>query len=193
MANRLTWKTIISYAICLVLLFILIEVTMGITVGVLSGIIIGTDKATQEDISKILQERDIKEIDIPKSIFSDDEWYKNLPPEVQKDLKTVVKRNLQEINWFGVTLFVSAFVFAVVGFLCGFINKDYTLVGFFVVISFLLNNPIVRFPYAKDLGLLQKFIVVAVAQFGICYLFGYLGTLLGRKCPVRPSASPIRL
>ena len=180
MTTKSIWKSIISYAICLTLAVVLIEATWGLTAGVLIGAKIGTDKATQEEISKILKERGIHDTDIPKSILGDGDWYKNLPPEVQKDLGNVVKQKLQEINWFGVTLAVSAVVFAIVGFLCGFINRAFALVGIIVFLSFFVNNPIIRFPQAKDLDLAQKLIIIFL-QFGLCYLFGYIGAIFGRK------------
>jgi len=163
-----------------VLLFVLIEVTMGVTVGALSGMRIGSNEFSQQQITERLKAKGIKESDIPKSVFGDEAWYKKLPPDIRKDLENEARRILQDINWFIVTLAVSAFVFAVVGFLCGFLNRAFIPIGILVVLSFLVNNPVVRFPHAKDLGLLQKGIVV-LAQFGICYLFGYLGALLGMR------------
>lgn len=169
----------VSYTICFILLVVLIEATWGLAGGVLIGASMGTDKATQEEISSILKERGIKEPDA-SSTPDDPDWYDKLPPDVKKDIQNVVKKKLTAINWFGVTLSISAFVFAVAGFLCGFLNRAFFPVGLLVLLSFLVNNPVVRFPYAKALDSQQKVLIV-LAQFVVCYLVGYLGASLGRK------------
>lgn len=176
-------RTVISYTICLVVMWVLINITWGSAIGILAGAKMGSDKAFMEEISDILKSKDIKETNIPNSNF--DDWYKSLPPEIHKDIENAIKLKLQDINWFVVALAVSAFTFAIVGFLYGFINKAFVTVGLIVILSFLTNNPVVRFPCTKNLDILQKFIIVAVAQFGICYLFGYLGTSFGRKRDTR--------
>lgn len=180
MPNESIWKEVVSYPICFILLVVLIEGAWGLTGGALIGLDIGDGDI--EEISNILKEKGIKDPDAAKS--RDEDWYKKLPPDVKRDIErdigNVVKRKLQDINWFGVTLAVSAFVFAVVGFLCGFLNRVFIPIGILVVLSFLVNNPIVRFPHAKALGSLQKVIVI-LTQFGICYLFGYLGALIGMR------------
>lgn len=180
MKDRSIKATALSYSICFILLVILIEGTWGITAGALIGAKLGGDKVTQEEISRILKDKGIREADIPDSVFSHDEWQRQLPEDARKEIQNVINRKLHEINWFGVTLAISAFVFAVIGFLCGFINRAFVPIGLIVVLSFLVNNPIVRFPYAKALGSQQKVLIV-LAQFVVCYLLGYLGDLLGRK------------
>lgn len=177
MKSKSHFKTVISFTICLLLTWVLINITWGSAIGILAGANMGSDKAFMEEISNILKSKGIEETNIPNSNF--DDWYKNLPPEIHKDIENAIKLKLQDINWFVVALAVSAFTFAIVGFLYGFINKTFVTVGLIVVLSFLTNNPVVRFPCTKNLDLLQKFIIVAVTQFGICYLFGYFGALLG--------------
>ena len=174
-------KTIISIAASFVLLLVLIEAMWGVTTGVFIGAKMGLDKETQEAVSRILKDKGIKETDTPKSTLSDEEWYKHLPPEVQKDVENVIKLELQAIDWFAITLIVSAFVFGIVGFLFGLVNKRFFFVGITVILSFIVNNPTVRFAHAKDLSVLQKSIVIVLAQFGISYLFGYLGTLVSKR------------
>ena len=170
---------VLIYLIGLFLTWLLIEATWGITVGSIAGVKLAHYQKELKDISKTLKEMGINEKNVSSSIFNDD-WHKTLPNEIQDTVTNLAKRIMQDINWLNVTLFVSVFVFAIVGFLCGFINRGFASVGIIVMLSFLINNPVIRFPYAKDLGLLQKVIVV-LAQFGVCYLFGYLGALLSRK------------
>lgn len=171
-------KLSLSYAICFILLVVLIEATWGLVGGVFIGASMGTDKATQEEVSRILKEKGIKEPDASKP--PDADWYDKLPPDVKREIQNVVKKKLTAINWFAVTLAVSALVFAVVGLIGGFLNRAFIPLGILVVLSFLVNNPVVRFPHAMALGIQQKILIV-IAQFAICYLFGYLGASLGRK------------
>lgn len=186
MTDKSILKSLIYYAVCLILTWVLIGTTWGATLGYFIGMGIAKDKALQEEMAKVLKDNGIKDIDISKSVLNNEDWYKNLPPQVRIELDNMNKRVMKErilpsINWFGTTLAVSAFVFALVGFFCGFINRNFVFVGIIVVMTFIINNPITKFAYAKDLALLQKFIVVVFAQFGICYLFGYLGARLRMK------------
>lgn len=188
MSNKSVWKIILVYIIGLLLSWMLIEITWGFTVVSLTSLRATYDKAFQEEVSKILKDKGITESEIEpsKSIFGGQDWYENLPPEVKNDLEKAGKRILQErifpsTNWFGVTLFVSAFVFAIVSFLCSFITRSFLFIGLIPALSFFVNNPLVRFAQACELNLLQKAIIVLFAQFGICYLFGYMGALFGKK------------
>lgn len=170
MNNKSNLKTAIFYSVCFIILVVLIEAIWGLTVGVL----IGANLGTQEEVEHIMKEKDTK------AKTNDEGWHNNLPPDTKEDIEKKVKLNLQRINWFGVTLAVSAFVFAFVGFLCGFLNRAFVPIGIIVVLSFFVDNPVVRFPHANALSTMQKAIVV-LTQFAFCYLFGYLGASLGRN------------
>lgn len=178
MRNELQFKTVISFVISIVLMLVLIDITGGIFIGMLVGGKLGRDKVFMEEISNILESKGIVEPNIPNSNL--DEWYRNLPPEIHKEIENAIKLKLQDINWFVATLGVSVLIFGIVGFLYGFINKAFITVGLIIILSFFMNNPVVRFPFAKSLDFFQR-IVIIVTQFGICYLFGYFGASLGRK------------
>lgn len=162
--------TVISFAICLLLTLGLNPITLGIASGLFAGGIV-------QEISNILKSKGVEEPNISEADY--DDWYKNLPLEIRKDIDNAVKTKMRDL-WFGINSIASAFSYAIIGFLYGFINRTFIAVGLFVLLSFALGNPVINF-CAKELGLLQKIIIVAVAQFGACYLFGYLGTLIGKK------------
>ena len=85
------------------------------------------------------------------------------------------------INWFVVTMFVSAVVFGLAGFLGGLLARSWLLAGAVPAFSFLTTNPVTRFPMAKDLPVLQKVIVIVFAQFAVCYLLVYWGARLSTR------------
>jgi len=143
MQNKSNLKTAIFYVVCFIVLVVLIEAIWGLTAGVL----IGANLGTQEEVTRILKEKGVKAPDISKT--NGEDWLKNLPPDIKEDIEKVVKLNLQGVNWFGVTLAVSAFVFAFVGFLCGFLNRAFIPIGVIVALSLLVDNPVVRFPQGK--------------------------------------------
>lgn len=173
-------KAVLSYVFCLILLAMLIEGTWGITVGALVGSRLrAADKSTREEISKILINKDIKKADSPESPPSGQEWERHLPENAREEIRNRLQQILK-INWFAVTFAVSAFVFSIAGFLGGFLSRSVMPVGLLVGLSFLVNNPVVRFPHAKTLGSEQKILII-VAQLVFCYLFGYLGVLIGKK------------
>ena len=96
-------------------------------------------------------------------------------------MESLTKEVMSDSNWFAVTIFVSFVVFCITGFLGGFIARAWVLAGAVPAISFLTNNPVVRFPMAKDLPMLEKIIVVVFAQLSVCYILAYLGARLGLK------------
>jgi len=106
--------------------------------------------------------------------------YESLSKENRHELMNMSKDVLSDVNWFPVTLFVSAVVFGIVGFFGSMIARSWLLAGAVPALSFLTNNPIIRFPMAKDLPTVQKVIVV-VAQFAVCCLLAYCGAKLGMK------------
>lgn len=175
MAKDKVMKFIITYALCIVLSWPLIETTWGVTVGMVSGVRFGLDKTMQEKVMKILKDAGVGEKDMANK-----DYYKKLPPPVREEIQKLVKSSMQDMNVFALTLFVSATAFALLGFFSGLFTRSFLFAGIFVLISFALNNPIIRFGLAKELPLLQKG-TVAAAQFGACYAFAYLGALLGKR------------
>ena len=103
------WAKARPYVISFVVLIIFIELIWGLTAGALIGASLGTDKDTQEEIGRLLKEKGIER---PSPSTMSDDWYEKLPPDVKEDMSIIVKRKLRVINWFVVTISVSALVFA---------------------------------------------------------------------------------
>lgn len=176
MRTRLFLRGIIIYALCLILTWFLIEVIWGTTGGVLAGLIDSWDRTYQGKVQKILKDAGLSEKD-----FERNPDLHKLPVNVQKSLEDLTKSSLrQHINWFAVTFFVSALVFAIVGFIGAFLTRTVLFIGLIPALSFFVNNPLVRFDFARELSLTQK-VVVVFAQFGFCYLLGYFGAALGKR------------
>ncbi len=169
-SRRATIKRVITCLLALPLACILIEATGGVTFGLIGGLRMRGDESLDQDIREI----------VGPTGESRATWSR-LSPEKKKLLEARIRRVIQGIDWFGPTLFVSGFVFAIVGFGCGFITRSFYLVGLVPAATFLINNPVVRFAMARELSLDQKLIVVIFAQFGGCYLAAYGGTVLARR------------
>ncbi len=173
MSRKTIIKVAITHVLALPLAYILTEVTLGVTCGLVGGLKMRGDESLHRDVREVLGPVD--ESEEPRDVWS------RLSPEKQKLLKDRVTRVVQSIDWFGPTLFASAFVFAIVGFACGFITRSFYLVGLVPAATFLLNNPTIRFAMARDLSPGRKVLVVVFAQFGICYLAAYGGAVLARR------------
>jgi hypothetical protein len=172
--------TVRSVVVCLAALavaWILTEVVWGATGGLVGGLSIARNPEYQQKVTAFMKDRgaapDGSGAGARKS-------YDNLSKEDRQELMRMIEEAMADINWFLVTLFVSAVAFGLVGFLGGLIARAWVLVGAVPALSFLTNNPIIRFSMAKDLSSMQKAIVV-VAQFAICYLLAYCGARLGSK------------
>ena len=176
--REFTVRGLVVYVVALAVAWILTEVVWGATGGLVGGLWIARNPEYQQKISSFMKEKgvapDASRADARKA-------YENLSKEDRQELMRMSKEALADINWFPVTIFVSAIVFGVVGFLGGFITRAWVLAGTVPALSFLTNNPIIRFPMAKDLPAVQQVIVVVVAQFAICYLLAYCGAKLGLK------------
>ncbi|MGD0021996.1 MAG: hypothetical protein ABSC54_06800 [Smithellaceae bacterium] len=176
--NQFTVRALVVYAVALAAAWILIEVVWGATGGIIGGLSFSRNVEYQQKVTSFMKDKGIN------SGASRDEAlkaYQALSEEDKKELMEMSKKILSDINWFSVSIFVSAVAFGIVGFFGGLISRTWLLAGAVPALSFLLNNPIIRFQIAKDISTLQKVVVVVFAQFAVCYLLAYLGARLGLR------------
>jgi hypothetical protein len=176
--REFTLRALLVYAVSLAVAWILTEVVWGATGGIVGGLTIARNSEYQQKVTAFLKDRGIT------SDSTQDKaqiLYEDLSRQDRQELMIMSKDLLADINWFSVTLFVSAVVFGVVGFLGGLFARAWVLAGVVLALSFLINNPLIRFPMARDLPEVQKLIVFLVSQFAICYLFAFCGAKLGLK------------
>lgn len=180
--REISIRTVAVYLIAVATAWILTEVVWGATGGIIAGLSIASNKEYQLKMTSFLEERGI---DPQANTTSAKTSYENLSEEDMKELKKMSQKVLAGVNWFYVTLFVSAVVFSLVGFLGGFFARGWLIAGSMPILSFLTNNPVIRFHMAKDLSIIQKVLVIVLAQFVVCYLLAYCGAILGLKCEQR--------
>jgi len=175
-------RSALVYLIALALVYVLTEVFWGATAGLVGGLIIARDPEYQQKVTSFLEERGIDEQADAKAAKS---AYASLSREDKKELERMTLVTMARVNWFYVTLFVSALVFGLVGFLAGLFSRAWLLGGAVPALSFLANNPVVRFRMASDLSTGQKMIVIALAQFAVCFALAYCGARLGLRRDAR--------
>jgi hypothetical protein len=176
--NQFTVRALVVYLVALAAAWILTEVVWGATGGLVGGLSTALNPEYQQKVTSFMKD---KGVDSDASRAEALKAYQALSKEEKKQLMEMSKEALSDINWFPVTIFVSAVVFGIVGFLGGLIARTWLLGGAVPSLSFLLNNPVIRFQMAKDLSTLQKVIVVVLAQFVVCYLLAYCGARLGLR------------
>ncbi|MHC4502678.1 MAG: hypothetical protein ACYTFI_05175 [Planctomycetota bacterium] len=177
-------RSALVYLVALPLVYVLTEVLWGATGGLLGGLVIARDPEYQQKVASFLEERGIDERADAKAAKS---AYGSLSQEDKKELERMTLAIMARVNWFYVTLFVSAAVFALVGFLGGFAARGWILAGTVPALSFLVHNPL-RFRMARDLPTGQTVIVIALAQFAVCFALAYCGARLGLRRDARKDA-----
>jgi hypothetical protein len=190
MKHQITVRALVVCAASLAVAWILTEVVWGATCGLVGGLATKSNPEYQRKLLTFLQD---KGVDTRASASEARAAYAKLTPEDQEELKAMTRDAMQNVNWFFVTLFVSIVVFGGVGFVHGMIARSWVLAPLIHGLSFLLNNPVVRFSMARELTPLQKTIVV-VAQFVVCSGLALLGAkIIGkRKSSGRSVASASR-
>jgi magnesium-transporting ATPase (P-type) len=152
-------------------------VVWGATGGIVLGLLIKGNPEYQQKVRAFLQERGI---DTNADMAATRAAYSKLTLEDQNELNSMSRDAMRNINWFLVTLFVSVVVFGGVGFLSGIVAGQWALAPLIPALSFLLNNPVIRFAMAKELPPFQKAIVVAV-QFVVCTGLALLGAVIAGR------------
>ena len=175
-----TVRVFVVYLAALAMAWILTEGVWGATGGLVGGLSIARNPEYIQKVTSFLKD---KGADPNASRAEARKAYQGLclSKGDKQELMKMSKETLSDINWFPVTIFVSAIVFGTVGFLGGLIARAWLFAGAVPALSFLLNNPVIRFNMAKDLSTLQKVIVVVPAQFAVCYLLAYCGARLGLR------------
>src|SRR5208283_5124717 len=113
-------------AVALAAAWILIEVVWGATSGLLGGLSIARNQEYQQKVTSFMKD---KGINYGASRDEALKAYQALPEEDKKELMEISKKILSDINWFSVSIFVSAIVFGIVGFLSGLISRTWLLAG----------------------------------------------------------------
>jgi hypothetical protein len=176
--NQFTVRALVVYLVAVAVAWSLIEVVWGATGGILAGLSIARNQEYQQKVTSFMKD---KGVDSGASREEALKAYQALSEKEKKELIEMSKNVISGINWFSVSIFVSAVVFGIVGFFGGLISRTWLLVGAVLALSFFLNNPVIRFQIAKDISTLQKVVVVVFAQFVVCYLLAYFGARLGLR------------
>lgn len=177
MKKQITIRSLIVYAVAIGAAWIITEIVWGAAAGIVGGLSIKGNPDYQQKVVTFLKD---KGIDTTADATAGRAAISKLSPEDRKELNNMSRDAMRGANWFAVTLVVSILVFGVVGLLGGIISKSWVLSPLIPTISFLLNNPIIRFPMAEELPPAQKFIVVAI-QFIACCGLAILGANIAGK------------
>src|SRR5512139_845830 len=170
-------RAILVYLIAIGVMWLLWGIVWGGAGGLIIGKTVGRDLEHREKVEAFLKE---KGIETQGKSMTARELYSKLSPQDRAELDRLTRQTVSTVNWFVLTLLISAVVFGLLGFFSGFLSNAWVLAGAIPIASFFASNPIGRSDFARLLPGLQKMIIVVV-QFGVCYGLAYLGAKLGVK------------
>ena len=187
MDNKKLRRVIVVYFLLIPLMWLLTETVWAGLHGVLGGLKIG--KALQnpqrsEEIKAFLKQHGLSE---KASRKESKEWFEKLTSEEKKEFQELIAKSvdIKNVAGFGSTFSVCVIVFGIIGILSGLLTKVWITAGIFPLISFLLNNPVLRFGVIRNMPLSQKAIIVLGSQFLACYILAYIGATLSVKVATR--------
>jgi len=155
-------------------MWILIEGGWGATYGILMGKSLRHNEALKTEMVKFAHDRGLDERTVkPENLSQDDK--KKLQEILMKDW------DIQSVVGFWPTAFVCVMIFGIIGLVTGYLTRSWQYALFFPLISFTLNNPLIRFAVIKNMPVTEKFAVFIFAQVCACYFFAYLGALCAKK------------
>jgi len=170
-------RPVIVSLIAVIVAGIMIEVGWGLAGGLVGGVMIARDLEFQNKVTVFMQERGFDVKAHPETAKT---AYEKLSPQDKKMLDNMTQDVLRRIDWFPVALSVSLIVYGMIGFLGGFFARVWLLAGAVPVMTFLTNNPVVRFEAAIRFSLPEKTVVVLL-QLAVCYLLAFYGARVGMK------------
>ncbi|MDA8082345.1 MAG: hypothetical protein M0024_01660 [Nitrospiraceae bacterium] len=167
-------RIIIVYVLLIPLMLVLTEAVWGGFHGIVAGKFF-RDSNKLDEVKAFMKKHGISET-ATKS--EGEEWLDNLSPEDRAEYEQLIKKaiKIEDIVTFGSALTVCVIVFGLIGLLGGAFTKSWQAVGILPGISFLLNNPVIRFKSVLHISDSQKVILVVVGQFVAAYLFAFLGS-----------------
>ncbi len=183
MNDKTLKRVVLVYLLLIPVTWLLTEFVWGGLHGALIGLKLGKalqDPKRSAEITSFMTQHGLSE----KASRKDrDQWFEKLSPEEQKEFQNIIMTStkIKNVAGFGSTFTACAIVFGLIGFVGGILTKAWISVGILPLISFLMNNPVMRFGVIHDMPFSQKAIIVLTSQFLVCYIFAYLGAMLSIK------------
>lgn len=173
-------RFILVYFLLIPVMWLLTEAVWGGVHGALGGIRIGKafqDPKKLNEVTAFMKKHGLSE---PASKDESKSWVENLSPEDKAEFQKLIMQSvkIEDIVTFGSAFVVCLIVFGLIGLISGMVTKTWLFAGIFPAISFLLNNPIIRFRSILNIPLHQKIIMVLAGQFLACYAFAFIGAFL---------------
>lgn len=173
-------RFILVYFLLIPVMWLLTEAVWGGLHGALGGIKIGKSLQDPKKLTEVTAF--MKKHGISESATKDESksWVENLSADDKEEFQKLVMQSvrIEDIVTFGSAFLVCLIVFGLIGLISGALTKTWLFAGIFPGISFVLNNPVIRFQAILNIPLHQKIIMVLVGQFLACYVFAFIGAFL---------------
>jgi hypothetical protein len=163
-------KWILIYSLLIVFGYLLFSVTWGGVFGIFVAGRLAADPIVDNEIKGIISGQS----------YEKDLW-KNLSPEKRDELISIFKKHFKRVNWLPVHLTSAVIPFSILGFIAGFVLRDFLLSGIIPLSLLFITLPVLS---CSDFVIYNKSITVVTgvsAQIVTVYLFSYLGYRLKEK------------
>jgi hypothetical protein len=182
MDNKRLFKTIIVYIILIPVTWILSAIVTGGVYGYIGGQRIAkaySDTQLGNEVSEFMKKHGFS---ASMTKEESERQFEKLSPQDKAEFQRILfnKVETEDIMSFGSIFTVCVIVFSFIGLLSGLLTKMWVPAGIFPIIA-LLIDPIRRFIVLGYMSSSQKIITVLIAQFAICYVFAYLGSLFANR------------
>jgi hypothetical protein len=173
-------RIIIIYLLMIPLMWVLTEAVWGALHGARSGMKIAKSFQDPDKLNEVKAFMKRHGISESASKSESKAWLENLTPEDKKEFESIIMQSvkIEDIITFWSALAVCVIAFGLIGFISGIVTKSWMFVGVLPGISFLLNNPVIRFRSILHISNSQKVILVLAGQFLAAYVFAFLGAYI---------------
>jgi len=109
------------------------------------------------------------------------DFWEKLPQQTKNEIKALLKQRFRQINWLPVHLIVNVLTFSVLGFIAGYLLKNFAFSGIIPLTLSFEALPVLNCPDFMVTSRATTHIIGISAQIASVYLFSYLGYRLKER------------
>ncbi len=182
------WKWILSYVLIIILGSLLFSATWGGVNGLLTAARLVTDSSAMSEMMEIIGKEDIEKLSEKDSLIKKGDVIEKLSPEKRAAIENFIKDRFRKSNWLPIHITVNFITFSILGFLAGFILRDFLLSGIIPLSLLLITLSILNADEFMVKTRILTIITGLTTQLITVYLFSLFGCRLRARIARRKAA-----